>query len=336
MNRVLDNRVTRYLVKNGVNLAMHHPQGQRAICSAYRTASYAGKAFVHRNCAKLFREGSTRVVETVWVDSFAGKDIRCPIRNSTLWLDWDIALSLTGHDVEIKATYESLLRSCYKPDLFIDIGANYGTHSLLFLCHGVRSISFEPNASCIDYYGHLCDANGVKGGVKAVALGESIGNVNIRFPVRETWLGTIEQDVAADLVENDYKLVSESVPLRTLDSYLSELQGSRLLLKIDTEGSEVQVLRGALEVLKRMRPKVIFESWQGDGREILMSLFVLSEYEIFVLPWLPGIGARALTPEQFRLVQSTNFIAIPKQEHLGGGAMRRSIGGGAQSKLSLR
>ena len=40
---------------------------------------------------------------------FAGKISKMPLRNSSLWLDWDLALAITGHDAEVKETYENLV-----------------------------------------------------------------------------------------------------------------------------------------------------------------------------------------------------------------------------------
>jgi hypothetical protein len=65
--------------------------------------------------------------------------------------DWGLSLLVAGHDVEIKETYRYLLEE-RKPKLFFDIGANYGTHSLIFLTHGVRTISFEPNLGLRPYF----------------------------------------------------------------------------------------------------------------------------------------------------------------------------------------
>jgi FkbM family methyltransferase len=42
-----------------------------------------------------------------------------------------------------------------------------------------------------------------------------------------------------------------------------------LLVKIDTEGSEAAILRGAGRTLAERRPLIIFESFRDDGREEL-------------------------------------------------------------------
>jgi hypothetical protein len=52
----------------------------------------------------------------------------------------------------------------------------------------------------------------------------------------------------------------EDVPVRTLDRLLAEgLTRAPDLIKIDTEGGELAVLRGARELLAAHRPLVVFE-----------------------------------------------------------------------------
>jgi hypothetical protein len=71
----------------------------------------------------------------LWRLRFAGTQIVLPLRRESFWLDWGFALGVLGHDAEVKRTYEMLLLSD-RPDLFIDIGANYGTHSMLMAAAG--------------------------------------------------------------------------------------------------------------------------------------------------------------------------------------------------------
>ena len=40
-------------------------------------------------------------------------------------------VSIVGHDIEVKETYAALIASDHRPTLFLDVGANYGLHSIL-------------------------------------------------------------------------------------------------------------------------------------------------------------------------------------------------------------
>src|SRR5437016_329421 len=97
----------------------------------YRRLSSAQMNSFHSYFANLFREAHEQVDEGVWTVNFIGKPIQVPLNPHRCWLDWDYAVSILGHDAEIKRTYASLIMSSIAPDLFVDIGANYGTHSLL-------------------------------------------------------------------------------------------------------------------------------------------------------------------------------------------------------------
>jgi len=54
---------------------------------------------------------------------------------------------------------------------------------------------------------------------------------------------------------------SEEVAVETLDSVVSKLKPSRIdIVKIDTEGSELEVLKGATETLRNFHPKIVAET----------------------------------------------------------------------------
>ena len=121
---------------------------------------------------------------------FLGRRIVLPLRAAELGVDWDDALSILGAEIEIKRTYAELLRSRARPDLFVDGGASYGTHSLLHLAHGVPAVAFEPNPRCHKTFRLLSSMNGVAPRLVPAALGEHSGHADLWFPEDETWIGT--------------------------------------------------------------------------------------------------------------------------------------------------
>jgi len=239
-----------------------------------------------------------------------------PLRSERMWLDWDNALSIVGHDVEIKRTYDSCLRSAEPPEVFLDIGANYGLHSVLFLAHGVEAITFEPNPSCHENFREICDRNGLTGRIEGVALGDQPGEVDLAYPERETWLGTIhpgrpgESNGAPDAGAG---LHVQRVPLKTLDDYIGELGGQRVLMKVDTEGSEYGVLSGGTETLEKVRPLIIFESFaDADAdRRRMYELLEARGYRIASLPWRSELPSLVLDEAGFIASRAENFIATP-------------------------
>lgn len=234
-----------------------------------------------------------------------------PLRRGSFWLDWDNAVSIVGHDIEVKQTYESFIAlPSERPDLFIDIGANYGTHSLLFLVHGIEVVTFEPNSSCHDCFRQMCDLNGVRPRLEPLALGEAKGYVEFSYPKRDTWLGSTTPEVIERL-QGSEDLITEKVEQRTLDDFYPEIGNKRTLIKIDTEGNELSVLKGANKILKETRPRIIFECFSQSEKSKLFEHFAGERYSVYPLPWSPNSDADAFSERQFSASSATNFIAVP-------------------------
>jgi FkbM family methyltransferase len=236
--------------------------------------------------------------------------VRLPLRPSWAWLDWELAISSLGHDFEVKQTYAALIRSDRSLSLFLDVGANYGMHSALFLSAGIPVIAFEPNRQCRDYFERVCKLNGLSGRWEEVAVGDRFGEVELVYPEHETWLGSVNLDVAANLRKGSNVLLDQ-VPLRKLDDYLDQMHRGEILIKIDVEGFECEVIRGASRLLRERAPKVIFESNKVETRAEIIELWRERKYEVFPLPYKPSTALHPLSTIQFLSSRMTNFIATP-------------------------
>jgi len=219
-----------------------------------------------------------------------------------------VALSLLGHDPEIKRTYAALVRSARRPRLFFDVGANYGTHSLLLLAHGIRAVTFEPNPMCAPVFEELCRANGVRGRWESVALGEEEGEVELCFDERDTWAGST---CGPPVVPGEGTRRQLRVPQTTVDACVERLGEAPDWVKLDVEGAEPGVLAGARRTLQHARPRWIFESWPGPARARIAQEFERAGYRICALPWDGAGDPHALTAEAFRGATATNYLAVP-------------------------
>jgi FkbM family methyltransferase len=278
----------------------------------YRRLGTNVHAGLQSRFAKIFRDGDHALAEGRWVVKFAGRDITIPLRSDRAWLDWDAALSILGHEPAIKQTYSTLLMSTARPDLFIDIGANYGMHSLLFLVCGVETIAFEPNRNCLSYIRELCKLNGVTPRLEHAALGAAHGRLELVFPERETWLGSLDPDVIKRLGTTD-ELRRESVSVRMLDDFLPQLEGRRVLIKIDVEELEHAVLTGAAETLRRHRPLILFETHRGKHRPPVFDLFEREGYRLAHIPLRPGEPLRMVSRDEFLGSDRDDFLAVPAE-----------------------
>lgn len=245
---------------------------------------------------------------------FNGTVIRLPLRPMHARLDWTAAISILGHETEIKSTYAHLLANRDFPiDFFLDVGANFGTHSILFAASGVKVMAFEPNEECRAYCATVGALNRLDITWNSVALGDHQGEVNLVYPKHQTWLGSTEPQVSSKLAQTHDGSVTARVKLDVLDSYASRLPaGARVLLKIDVEGGELSVLRGAESLLQRTpAPAVIFETNQAEGRADLADLLTRHGLHIFGLPFDGGSHGTPLSLADFVVSAERNFIAIP-------------------------
>jgi FkbM family methyltransferase len=165
--------------------------------------------------------------------------------------------------------YEQMRRGIFEPeeteiirarigraDLFVDIGANLGYYTCVALQAGRKVIAFEPQPQNLAIlYTNLID-NGWedKAEVMPVALGETPGLLTLygasgpSASLLPNWAGYSPRH-------------RQIVAVSTLDAILAgRFAEQRLFLKIDVEGAEYMVLKGALETLARTpRPSWLLE-----------------------------------------------------------------------------
>jgi FkbM family methyltransferase len=285
----------------------------------YLTLTPGAQLSFYERYAKLFHEQeATAAINAEWRTRFADQEFVVPLRAASLWLDFDYAVSLSVHDLDVKLAYQTFLRHQFRPELFIDVGCNYGTHSLIFLKHGVPTLSIEPNASCHDYFLGLCAANSVTPKLIKTALGEGEGEVTIAYPKRETWLSTADPNLQAQLRQN-FELIEQRVPVQSLDQlYQSQIEASmegqrikRVLMKIDTEGFELPVLKGAQDLLSRIKPYVYFEALpSADSFAAISALLSSFGYRVVPAAMHPFRAGESLS-HSLDSKASANFLGIP-------------------------
>lgn len=193
----------------------------------------------------------------------AGRSLPIPFVDQTQLL---VARGMTGatgniycglHEFEEMALVMHALRP---GDLFLDVGANVGTYSVLASgVAGADTIAIEPVPATQAALRANVDANALGGRVAcfATAVGEHDGCVHF----------TIERDSMNRVARANDAGATLVVPMKTLDS----LCAGRLptLAKIDVEGHECEVLRGAQLLLECPSLRaVIVEVWDGSRDEV--------------------------------------------------------------------
>lgn len=285
-----------------VKKAILNPIWRRRLNEFYHNLSYYEKSIFHALYGRIFRDGKSYTIEGDWILKFAGEEIKIPLSSESLWLDWETAVSVLGHDYEVKAYYEEQITSSNPPKCFLDIGANYGTHSLLFLKCGARVISIEPNPECNAYFERLSNYNQVKGNWHQIALGEEKGTATIVFPEGETWLGSLKK---IEFNDRTGKIHSYQVRVDTLDGFLNTIKINPDLVKIDTEGFEERVINGGNVHLSKNSVVVIFEANSNEEKKKLFNQFNELGYSI------TSLKTKLLIESfQFAFQKESNFLAI--------------------------
>jgi FkbM family methyltransferase len=158
-----------------------------------------------------------------------------------------------------------------------DVGANVGSYSLLasiLAGPGGHVVAFEPVARNLDYLRRHVELN-------------RLSNVEIVAAAVSDVSGTIRFHVASDPVLGRIDpLGASSVASCTLDDYAdTSTSPPPTCIKIDVEGGEAAVLRGARIILSTHRP-VVFVATHGDqvDRECRATLQGLG----YVIAALPG------------------------------------------------
>lgn len=132
----------------------------------------------------------------------------------------------------------------------IDVGANIGYFSLLIAKANPnrRVIAIEPGGSTFSTLNSNVMRNHLRVECLQLAVASEDGTVQFEMKEKARANSSITRDSAG-----------VAVMARQLDTIVRELAISRIaLLKIDTEGYEVDVLKGAMNTLKRVRPAYIY------------------------------------------------------------------------------
>ncbi len=261
---------------------------------------------------------------------------RGPVRAGIRLLSWRVTCLLrTGATIRLRrwnlrmflptrwrvmGEYIFTLREYYEPELayleevlspgkvFFDVGANIGIYTLVasrIVGETGRVVAFEPSIQSFP------------GLQRNVALNSLTNVIAFRAALSDK-RGTARLCHAPDPVGNSvcgdpvWGAEAEEITVETLDRMIEQACVQHVdVIKIDTEGAEELVLRGAKKILAEMRPVVIFEvnpeacarfGLSPNGvRELLESL----GYEFRVLHRNGTFFRPRLPPPYF------NVVAIP-------------------------
>lgn len=164
---------------------------------------------------------------------------------------------------------------------YIDVGANIGVFCLgaadILRARGGRALAIEPIPANVHFIKDSVTANNLEDVIEIVACaaGDSDGTLQLSqmaygnavnaIPLRWGAGGTTNGEILRwnEPFQRPAGTLLIDVPMKTLDEIASSRGFQRTrFLKIDVEGAELFVLRGATEILRRQRPIVYAEFHQ--------------------------------------------------------------------------
>jgi FkbM family methyltransferase len=180
-----------------------------------------------------------------------------------------------------------------KGDLFLDVGANVGSYTIL--ASGVCRAAvwaFEPDPNTVRYLKRNVELNDLNSFVTVYEL--ALGSAEGKVPF------TVGQDTVNRVVTNAGDKNIRMVNQQPLDA-LNHADAQPIMIKMDVEGYEEEVLRGAQRLLANETLKVIeIETANSRSVELLNSLsFTRAYYDPF---------ARKLQTQPIDTLSSSNAL----------------------------
>jgi FkbM family methyltransferase len=196
---------------------------------------------------------------------------------------------------------------------FFDAGANEGVYTV-FAAKRVGSQgsvwAFEPSQREVARLQRNLDINNLSAQVFPLALADRAGEAELAVAAYGheglNTLGTFVHEI-----EEGRK---EMVQVARLDDVVNQNPTARLdMIKIDVEGAELRLLKGATATLGRYRPVLLFEVTdatlrrQGSSREELLDYLRAQGYVLYLFDPYSGLPAPANSA-----AYSDNMIAAPE------------------------
>lgn len=215
---------------------------------------------------------------------------------------------LGTYEPNILRTMGEILESS-QGKVFVDVGANFGLHSLYARKFATQIHALEPFAPLRERFQSLIIQNQIKN-IKLYP--DALGNKREErdfFHPPQTNLGT------GSFVQDPQFHHQSSERLTTVASgvFLQEHGIMPDLIKIDTEGYEVEIIEGMLELLSNKPIALIFEYSKHTHEKLLQNSrvrdFLLSHYELTTYLNETDVKSARIS---WCLNRFSNVIALPK------------------------
>lgn len=152
-----------------------------------------------------------------------------------------------------------LCEICNLNTIAIDVGSNAGYYSIPF-AHNFKEVrSFEPNPSIYHKLLRNIKANHLQNIYPfQVAVGNAVASVNLFIQDSVDGDFNLNSGLSSLKSRPEYHRETIQVQLVTIDSL--DLRFPVGLIKIDVEGTELEVIQGAIQTIQKSRPVILWEA----------------------------------------------------------------------------
>jgi FkbM family methyltransferase len=212
------------------------------------------------------------------------------------------------------------LISRHNPTLCLDIGANTGTYSKRLLeLTNTRVIAFEPLPDAFLQLKKIHQRFPDRFRAINKGVGDCVKSQLLFFGESSSTHATFSPEVNKMEYLKHQNTNTTTVQMVDLDSFMqNEIDFPNIqldLIKIDTEGYEYEVLKGATRTIAQLRPRFIqieFNLHQLHRNQTLLSLSALiPNYQAFqLLPHGSGLVKRDLSSASSNFYHYSNYVFI--------------------------
>jgi FkbM family methyltransferase len=194
---------------------------------------------------------------------------------------WRI-ISLNGYKIKVNLSYQMgsliywrgahewaplyLLQNEIKKGMVVyDIGANIGEVSLFCANLGAKVYSFEPMRDTFETLNQNISINKFESKITpySVALSDKNGEADLFASNDVDELGSFEDGFHTLYARDERSVLLYKTKIETMDDKLQEMTPPDFI-KVDVEGGELFVLKGAAKTLEKYHPKIMMEYADGN------------------------------------------------------------------------
>lgn len=263
--------------------------------------NFRGKNFIGQKWLKYFSPEPAQQEQTMLTGFRLQLDLRDRMQS--------VMFMKRCHEPETEMVFKDMAKTSR---VFLDVGANIGYFSFLVkqMSPQAEVYSFEPLPQNIEAYKKNQQLNHFsKMNLQEVCVADQKGETEFLIPPKEEsgWGRMAHRDLFSG------EKIKRSVI--TLDEFCRDKKIEKVdLMKIDVEGYEHKVLKGAVELIETHRPRICIELNEpclldtGTSGEEIFAFFKQRQYQMHALDPQKGLVA---VPAPLPYYKYLNYFALP-------------------------